>query len=134
MKNNMNENHNEDDNNKYNLDDLIEKKDNVIDNQLDIIKHIQQRQIEDMMDKTDKSSNTDNIINKDKDKDIRDTKENNNNIKDDEKVEGLVDEKNKDNNIDNNGDNNIEENNNIQEKVNEIESIVLESESENPSS
>jgi len=41
---------------------LIEKKDNVIDNQFDMIKNIQKGQIENSMEKTDKKSNIDNNI------------------------------------------------------------------------
>ena len=62
MKNNSNIDNNIDDNQKYNLDELIEKKDNVIDNQFDMIKNIQKGQIENSMEKTDKKSNIDNIV------------------------------------------------------------------------
>ena len=62
MKNNTNLENNDDDNQKYNLDELIEKKDNVIDNQFDMIKNNQKGQIESSMEKTDKKSNIDNNI------------------------------------------------------------------------
>ena len=109
------------DNQKFDLDDdFIEKKDNVIDNQLDMIKTIQQRQIENMIDKTDKTdkinenSKIDNINNiENEEKEL--LYNNNNNLK--EEVENDKNQKNDDNNNDNNliNENNIKENDEIKE-------------------
>ena len=107
-----------DDNQKFNLDDeFIENKDNVIDNQLDKIKNIQQRQIENMMDNTDKkeeNSKIDNSINKDKEEKL----ENNNNLKEGKEIGKNIEKKDKNDNNKNIKENEIKDNEEIKEMPN----------------
>ena len=115
---------------KYNLeDDFIENKDNAIESQLDLIKNIQQRQIENLMDKTENEDN-----NNSKNENINDLnkkeKENiiNNNIsKEGEGKNSILNEENnfenneiKDNVNINHSKDNIKENN-IDDNNEEIE-------------
>ena len=117
-------------NQKYNLeDDFIENKDNAIESQLDLIKNIQQRQIENLMDKTENEDN-----NNSKNENINDLnkkeKENiiNNNIsKEGEGKNSILNEENnfenneiKDNVNINHSKDNIKENN-IDDNNEEIE-------------
>ena len=117
-------------NQKYNLeDDFIENKDSAIENQLDLIKNIQQRQIENLMDKTENEDN-----NNSKNENINDLnkkeKENiiNNNIsKEGEGKNSILNEENnfenneiKDNVNINHSKDNIKENN-IDDNNEEIE-------------
>ena len=117
-------------NQKYNLeDDFIENKDNAIESQLDLIKNIQQRQIENLLDKTENEDN-----NNSKNENINDLnkkeKENiiNNNIsKEGEGKNSILNEENnfenneiKDNVNINHSKDNIKENN-IDDNNEEIE-------------
>ena len=85
------ENNSNYDNQNFNLDDeFIENKDNIIDNQIDIIKNIQQRQMGNIIESSDKEekkiSNIDNInnINKEEKEKIED-----NNFKEEERKENI---------------------------------------------
>ena len=103
---------------KYNFDDeFIENKDNAIDNQLDIIKNIQQKQMENLMDKTDKIQNNSNYgdINKKEYKENNNLKEedideNNNKIKNEE-INNMENNENKDDNNTKNENLNLDDKN-----------------------
>ena len=123
-------NNNLNDNQKYKLDDeFIENKDNVIDNQLDLIKNIQQRQMENMLDNTDKekiNQNYEDILNLNKKEEIE------------EKMEE-INEKNNEENFNNNNEkkeelnnnDNIEGNNNFDNNNEEIENKQKKNSSKN---
>ena len=112
--NNLNINDNNFQYNKFGLDDeLIEKNDNIIDNQFDMIKNIQKSQIENLnynINKKEYNNNTNNINN---------NINTNNEVKEEKKEEEI------DTNLDNNNNNNNIENEIIENKeTNEEEKYI----------
>ena len=121
MKKNAEMNNN-DENQKYKFDDeFIENKDNAIDNQIDIIKNIQQRQMENMMDKTEREQNNLNYENNINEKE--DTKNNNikEDIKDENNKEKINEENNNIENRENKEDDNMNNDNIVKNNNNNID-------------